>query len=35
MEFRAEGDGTAVTYTEQGAFLDGFDTVDQREARDR
>jgi uncharacterized protein YndB with AHSA1/START domain len=35
MEFRAEGDATAVTYTEQGVFLDGFDTVDQREAGTR
>ncbi len=31
MEFRPEGDGTAVVYTEQGAFLDGFDEPELRE----
>jgi uncharacterized protein YndB with AHSA1/START domain len=31
VEFAAAGDGTRLTYTEQGAFLDGHDTPEQRE----
>jgi uncharacterized protein YndB with AHSA1/START domain len=31
VEFAAVGDGTRLTYTEQGAFLDGHDTPEQRE----
>jgi uncharacterized protein YndB with AHSA1/START domain len=31
MEFRPDGDGTALTYTEQGAFLDGYDKPEIRE----
>jgi uncharacterized protein YndB with AHSA1/START domain len=32
VELAAEGEGTRLTYTEQGAFLDGLDTVAQRES---
>lgn len=32
MEFRKEGAGTRLVFTEQGAYLDGYDNVDQREA---
>ena len=32
LEFAPEGDGTRLKLTEQGAFLDGFDNVDQRKA---
>jgi uncharacterized protein YndB with AHSA1/START domain len=31
VEFKAEGDGTRLTLTEHGAFLDGHDTPEQRE----
>jgi uncharacterized protein YndB with AHSA1/START domain len=31
VEFQSAGDGTCLTYTEQGAFLDGHDTPEQRE----
>jgi uncharacterized protein YndB with AHSA1/START domain len=31
VELKANGDGTRLTYTEQGAFLDGLDTPAQRE----
>lgn len=31
VEFRPEGAGTRLIYTEQGAFLDGYDTSTQRE----
>jgi uncharacterized protein YndB with AHSA1/START domain len=31
VQFAASGDGTRLTYTEQGAFLDGHDTPEQRE----
>jgi uncharacterized protein YndB with AHSA1/START domain len=31
VELKPEGDGTRLTYTEQGAFLDGLDTAEQRE----
>lgn len=31
VEFEPSGDGTRLTYTEQGAFLDGHDTPEQRE----
>ncbi len=31
VEFEAAGDGTRLTYTEQGVFLDGGDTSDIRE----
>jgi uncharacterized protein YndB with AHSA1/START domain len=31
VEFESAGEGTRLTYTEQGAFLDGHDTPDQRE----
>jgi uncharacterized protein YndB with AHSA1/START domain len=30
LEFRADGNSTQVTYTEQGAFVDGLDNVEQR-----
>lgn len=30
MEFRKEGKGTRLVYTEQGAYLDGLDQVEQR-----
>jgi uncharacterized protein YndB with AHSA1/START domain len=30
-EFRPDGDGTRLVYTEQGAFLDGHDTPAQRQ----
>jgi len=30
VEFKADGDGTRLIFTEQGAFLDGLDTADQR-----
>ncbi len=30
-EFRANGSGTRLVYTEQGVFLDGFDDADGRE----
>ena len=32
IEFAADGDGTRLTLTEHGAFLDGMDNVDQRKA---
>ncbi|UQA57291.1 SRPBCC family protein [Polyangium aurulentum] len=31
LEFKAEGKGTRLVFTEQGAFLDGHDTAAQRE----
>ena len=31
VELKAEGDGTRLLYTEQGAFLDGLDSPEQRE----
>jgi uncharacterized protein YndB with AHSA1/START domain len=31
VEFRAEGEGTRLTVTEQGAFLDGYDDAGSRE----
>jgi uncharacterized protein YndB with AHSA1/START domain len=31
VEFRPAGEGTRLVFTEQGAFLDGLDTPDQRE----
>jgi uncharacterized protein YndB with AHSA1/START domain len=31
VELVPEGDGTTLTFTEQGVFLDGNDTADQRE----
>jgi uncharacterized protein YndB with AHSA1/START domain len=31
VELTAEGTGTRLVFTEQGAFLDGFDSVDSRE----
>ena len=31
IEFAAEGDGTRLTLTEHGAFLDGLETPAQRE----
>jgi hypothetical protein len=31
LELEPDGDGTRLTYTEQGAYLDGLDTPDQRE----
>ena len=31
VEFKAAGKGTRLVYTEQGAFLDGFDTSEGRE----
>jgi uncharacterized protein YndB with AHSA1/START domain len=31
VEFRADGDGTHLVFTEQGVFLDGLDTSAQRE----
>jgi hypothetical protein len=31
IELRAEGQGTHLKFTEQGAFLDGFDGADGRE----
>src|SRR5690606_12920255 len=31
IEFAPEGDGTRLVYTEQGVFLDGLDTPEQRE----
>jgi uncharacterized protein YndB with AHSA1/START domain len=31
VEFQADGDGTKLTFTEQGAFLDGLDSGDLRE----
>ena len=30
VELRPDGEGTRLTYTEQGAFLDGLDTAEQR-----
>jgi uncharacterized protein YndB with AHSA1/START domain len=30
IEFKAEGGGTRLVFTEQGAFLDGFDKADSR-----
>ena len=32
VELEPEGDGTRLTYTEQGAYLDGLDSADQRES---
>jgi uncharacterized protein YndB with AHSA1/START domain len=32
IELRADGDGTRLTYTESGAYLDGADTPEQRQA---
>jgi uncharacterized protein YndB with AHSA1/START domain len=31
VELKPNGEGTRLTYTEQGAFLDGLDTPDQRQ----
>lgn len=31
VEFKPEGDGTRLIFTEQGVFLDGHDTPEQRE----
>lgn len=31
VEFKPEGSGTRLVYTEQGAFLDGLDSVESRE----
>jgi uncharacterized protein YndB with AHSA1/START domain len=31
VEFKADGDGTRLVFTEQGAFLDGLDTAEQRQ----
>lgn len=31
VEFKQEGTGTRLTYTDQGAFLDGYDNAAQRE----
>jgi uncharacterized protein YndB with AHSA1/START domain len=31
VEFNPEGDGTRLVYTEQGAFLDGHDSAEQRQ----
>jgi hypothetical protein len=31
VEFKADGDGTRLIFTEQGAFLDGLDKVEYRE----
>jgi uncharacterized protein YndB with AHSA1/START domain len=31
VEFKADGDGTKLTFTEQGAFLDGLDSGELRE----
>jgi uncharacterized protein YndB with AHSA1/START domain len=31
VEFKSSGDGTRLVFTEQGAFLDGLDTADQRQ----
>jgi uncharacterized protein YndB with AHSA1/START domain len=31
VEFEPDGEGTRLTYTEQGAFLDGLDSPEQRE----
>jgi hypothetical protein len=31
VELKPEGEGTRLTYTEQGAFLDGLDTPEQRQ----
>jgi uncharacterized protein YndB with AHSA1/START domain len=31
IEFKAEGAGTRLVFTEQGAFLDGFDKAESRE----
>ena len=31
IEFRPDGDGTHMTFTEQGAFLDGIDDPAERE----
>lgn len=35
LEFRAEGPGTRLVFTEQGAFLDGYDDVAGREEGSR
>jgi uncharacterized protein YndB with AHSA1/START domain len=32
VEFKPEGEGTRLVFTEQGAFLDGHDTPDQRKS---
>jgi uncharacterized protein YndB with AHSA1/START domain len=32
VELSPEGEGTRLTYTEQGAFLDGLDSADQRQS---
>ena len=32
VELEPEGDGTRLTYTEQGAYLDGLDTPEQRQS---
>jgi uncharacterized protein YndB with AHSA1/START domain len=31
VQLKPDGDGTRLTYTEQGAYLDGLDTPEQRE----
>ena len=33
IEFATSGDGTALTYTEQGAYLDGIDGADAPKLR--
>jgi uncharacterized protein YndB with AHSA1/START domain len=35
IELHAEGEGTRLVFTEQGAFLDGLDNVEQREGGTR
>ena len=32
VELESEGDGTRLTYTEQGVYLDGLDTPEQRQS---
>jgi uncharacterized protein YndB with AHSA1/START domain len=32
VQLQPDGEGTRLTYTEQGAFLDGYDRVDDRES---
>jgi uncharacterized protein YndB with AHSA1/START domain len=31
VQLKPDGDGTRLTYTEQGAYLDGLDTPEQRQ----
>ena len=35
IEFATTGDGTALTWTEQGAYLDGFDGAEASSLRQR